>query len=226
MRLKWLDLFTEHTTAKLAQLLGEHGYNERLLFGFELIDVSRKRIAARFIQQESITETSLNPFGEDVATTFVRYTRFDFRILKNGAQHVLCIHAPPRSLRNFVNALNRALGGDCAIGEIALDVCAFIKLVRSKLGSKGVKAVQAVYFEVPLTKESTCKVQITSERDAIRDFEAKLVSGRLERATLQIPSPQGGQVQFDVGRRGTLRFDESHWDDLDMLDEIVLGTVF
>lgn len=223
IRLKWLDLLTEHTTEKLANLLGRHSYSDSSLFGFELIDVSLRRILARFIQKESITETTLNPFGESVAITYVRYTRLEFRILKNGPQHVLCIHSPPRSLRNFVSALNLALDGDCAVGEITVDVCAFIKLVKDTLGSKGVKVVQAVYFDVPLTDESICKVQIASARDAISDFEAKLVSGRLERATFQIATPQAMNVQFDVGRRGTLRFDESQWDDLGVLDEVILS---
>ncbi len=222
MRLKWLDLFTEHAISKLAQLLAEHRYNESTLFGFEIIDVSRRKIVARFIQQESITEVSLNPFGENVAATYIRYTRVDFRILKNGSRHLLCVHSPPRSLRNFITALNRALNGDCAIGEITLDICAFIELVKSKLGTNGVKVVQAVYFDVPLTKASICKVQIASERDAIRDFEAKLGSGSLERATFQIATELAPSVQFDIGRRCTLRFDESQWDDLASLDEVIL----
>ena len=223
MRLKWLELFTDYTTANLAQLLSEHSFNESSLFGFELIDVAQRKIIARFVQQETITETSQNPFGEHVATTYVRYTRFDFRILKNSSQHVLCIHSPPRSLRNFLSALNRALNGGCAVGELTVDICAFIKLARNNLSSKGVKVVQAVYFDVPLTNESTCKVQIASERDAISDFEAKLVSGRLERATIQVGTSHASTVQFDIGRRGTLRFDESQWDDLSALDELVLS---
>lgn len=223
IRLKWLELFTDYTTANLAQLLSEHRFSESSLFGFELIDVARQKIVARFVQQETITETSQDPFGEHVATTYVRYTRFDFRILKNSSRHVLCIHSPPRSLRNFLSALNRALNGDCAVGELSVDICAFIKLARINLSSKGVKVIQAVYFDVPLTNESTCKVQIASERDAISDFEAKLISGRLERATIQVGAPHATTLQFDIGRRGTLRFDESQWDDLSALDDLVLS---
>lgn len=221
-RLKWLELFTEHATATLAQLLGKHSYNDSSLFGFELIDVSRRKIVARFIQQESITEISQNPFGENIETTYVRYTRFDFRIFKIASQYMLCLHSPPRSLRNFMSALNRALHGDVAVGEVTLDVLGFINSARKNLSSNGFKVVQAIYVDVPLTSESTCKIQISSEYDAIRAFESKLVSGRLERATIQIANHMAPVIQFDIGRKGTLHYDESQWDNLDVLDDLIL----
>lgn len=224
IRLKWFELFTDHSAAIVAQRLGENHYDESSMRGFELINITTNRIDARFIQQETITETSVNPFGDTITTTYPRFTQFNFRILKrvNESQLVLCIHAPPRSLRNFVSALNNALDGDCAIGEINIDIRKFIELIRTKMSSTGVKVVQAVYFDVPLTTQSICKVQIAAEYDAIRDFEAKLGAGRLERATFRTSTSNSTTVQFDIGRKCALRFDDSQWDDLNILDEAIM----
>lgn len=220
LRIKWFELFTAHSVSAMAERLRQNSYSDDSSAGFELTDVSRRRIVARFIQRESVTETSVNPYGETVTATYIKYTRFEFRIISKDSFFVLCLHSPPRSLRVFISALIHALSSDCAIGEIELDICTFLELVKRRLGARKLQVVQAIYIDVPLTKESTCKVQISSLQNAIEDFNSRLGSGKLERATCKI-STANFIAQFDIGRRCTLRLEESDWEDVNIFDEIV-----
>jgi hypothetical protein len=225
-RLKWLEVFTALRLNDVAARLQDRSYSEDASIGFDVLECSRHALLARFIQREQINEVSLDPFGEEIRTSYVRYTQFQFSLASEQRRLLLCLNSPPRSLKPFVTEFGRALDGDFAIGELTIDVASFVEAAGEALAPAKLKVVQAAYVDVPLTENSNCRVQVASSRNAIADFVSRLETGRLDKATVQVTTPTSGQVEFEIGRRASIRYAEHEWDDTTLFRQLISANLF
>ena len=81
----------------------------------------------------------------------------------------------------------------------------------------------ALYCDVPLSETSIGRVQISSKRDAIKDYAARIGGGRLDRVTLLVKNDSHELICMEVGSRGALKIDDEQISDFDLLDQVVAG---
>ena len=217
-RLKWFELLTNVQLPDISIALQERRFRRQgSSCGFELIETSNDKLSARFIQEEKLTETVVDPFGEEISTSFIRYSHFLFSIVRGREYLLLRVHSGPRSLRVFISELSSALNGDIALSEISVNVEAFVAMLRNIPGVRKLKVTQAVFYDVPITESSTGRVLIASQRNAIEDFKERLSGGRLDRVSISVHFQDLLVLPIEVGSKGSLKIDPQ-WEDFSLLD--------
>ncbi len=222
LRLKWIELQTDYAVALIAERLRVRAYRKnKAKIGFEILEIRSNQLRARFIKEEEVTEVSHDPYGEVVSTSFVRFLHFEFTVMSIADRMLIRMHSPPRRLSDFVQEFSLALDHDIALKELKIDIGQFVRALREKLGSSKVRIASALYCDVPLSETSVGRVQISSQRDAIKDYTARIGGGRLDRATLFVKSGSHEVLCMEVGSRAALKIDDEQISDFDLLDQVM-----
>jgi hypothetical protein len=219
-RLKWFELLTNVQLPDISIALQERRFRRHgSSCGFELIEVSSAEVSARFIQEEKLTETVVDPFGQEIITSFIRYSNFLFSIVQGSERLLLRIHSGPRSLRVFIGELTSVMNGDIGLSEMNVNIEAFVTMFRKIPNVRKVRVTQAVFHDVPMTESSTGRVLISSQRNAIDDFKQRLSGGRLDRVSISVHFQDFLVLPIEVSSRGSLKIDPQ-WEDFSLLDSM------
>ena len=207
-RIKWIEIKTEAQMKNIPALLQECSYSPNVnLAGFELLDVSRRIVRVKFIQESTQSEVQIDPFGKEITSTFIRYLTTVFTVVEIQGLKLIRIERPPRSLKDLVLALSKAFNGDLFAQEVRLDVGKFLEYLKSRREFGRLRIRSALFVDVPLTESSTGRVMVESSRDAIRDFKKCLSGGRLDRVNLEMQN-EFGTAPLEVTYRGSISMDE------------------
>jgi len=219
-RLKWFELLTDVKLPDISIALQERRFRRQgSSCGFEIIETSSDKMSARFIQEEKLTETVIDPFGQEISNSFVRYSHFLFSVVQGRERLLLRVHSGPRSLRVFIGELSSALNGDIALSEIHVDIEAFVLMFKKIPSVRKLRVTQAVFYDVPITESSTGRVLIASQRNAIEDFNQRLSGGRLDRVSITIHFQDFIVLPLEVSSRGSLKIDPQ-WEDFSLFDSM------
>ncbi|WP_147330357.1 MULTISPECIES: hypothetical protein [unclassified Duganella] len=203
-RIKWVEIKTDASMKNIPMQLQECSYSPKInLSGFELLEVSKREIRAKFIQESTQSEVQIDPFGKEVTSTFTRYLTTIFSIVELRGLKLLRIDRPPRSLKDLVLALSKALNGDFFAQEVPLDVGKFLEYLKSRRELGKLRIRSALFVDVPLTESSTGRILVESSQDAIRDFKKRLSGGRLDRVNLELQN-EFGISPLEVTNRGSM----------------------
>jgi hypothetical protein len=221
LRLKWIELQTNHSLATIAERLKVRAYRKNnAKIGFEILEIHSNQLRARFIKEEEVTEVSQDPYGETITTSFVRFWHFEFTLMNMSAKLFIRMHSPPRRLSDFVQEFSLTLDHDIALKELKINIEQFVFALRRKVGSLNVRVESVLYSDVPISETSVGRVQISSKRDAIKDYAARLSGGRLDRATLFVK--HGHElICMEVSSRGALKIDDEQISDFELLDQLM-----
>jgi hypothetical protein len=209
IRVKWIKLTTDFSIEVIAKRLATRQYssNESPV-GFELLEVGKNYLSARFIRQtvEKLVET--DPFGNAVTNIFTKYVCFEFALIGRRGEMILRVYNPPRSLKDFVAEFASSLENSITLEEIQLEVTAFIDFLKLSGFARRIRVRSAVFSEVPITSNSKGKVLVVSSADAIHDFEEKLGGGVLDKAMIELEKGGRmiGSVEFNV--KGSVRISQ------------------
>lgn len=217
-RLKWVEISTSFPLKSVPSLLQEKKYIPEINFcGFELLEISRSAVTAKFIQEFKLSDVQIDPFGKEVSSTITRYSTTIFTILEINGRKLMRIAQPPRTLRDLVLNISSALDGDFFAQEIRIDVIKFLDYFKGKVQLGHARVRSALFVDVPLTESSTGRVLVDSSRDAIFDFNKCLKGGRLDKVTLELVN-EFGISPLEITYRGSLVHDE--WLDDSTLHEL------
>jgi len=203
-RIKWVEVRTSLPIKNIPELLQAKNYNPGInLSGFELLEIGRHEVQAKFIQELTLNDVQLDPFGKEVSSTITRYVTTVFTILDVDGRKLMRVTQPPRSLRDLVLNVANALRGDFFAQEIQIDVIAFLGFLRRKIEFKKTRVRSALFTDVPLTESSTGRVLIESSRDAIHEFEKCRWGGKLDKINLEFAN-EFGVSPLEISHRGSL----------------------
>lgn len=207
-RIKWVEIKTSAPMKSIPMRLQECSYSQNInLVGFELLDVTRREIKAKFIQELTQSEVQIDPFGKELTSTFTRYQTVIFTIVELRGLKLIRVDRPPRSLKDLVLALSKAFDGDFFAQEVRLELGNFLEYLKSRQELGEVRIRSALFVEVPLTESSTGRVMVESTQDAIRDFKKRLGGGRLDRVNVELQN-ELGISSLEVTNRGSMVIDD------------------
>lgn len=207
-RIKWVEVRTGLTIKNIPELLQAQKYSPGFnLSGFELLNIGRREVQAKFIQEFTLRDTQIDPFGREVSSTITRYSTTIFTILDVDGRKLMRVTQPPRSLRDLVLNVSAALGGDFFAQEIRLDVTTFLDFLRAKVELGKTRVRSAVFVDVPLTDSSTGRVLVESSYDAIHEFKKCLSGGKLDRVNLELVN-EYGTSPLEITHRGSLIYSD------------------
>lgn len=226
-RLKWVELKTDLSLKLLAEKIMRRQYQgHECPIGFELLSVSSKYVKARFIQEQRITEVEIDPFGREVRNDLLRYSYFEFAIVRVLDKTLIRFHSPPRSLKEFVTALSAAVDDGVVLRELVIDIAKFLESLKLLGEIRKIKARSAVFSDVPLTKNSKLKVLVSSSGDAVGEFRSKIEGGKLDRVSVDMFNSDNVNFQLKISCRATLSYDDdAELPDFEVLDGVIAEQV-
>lgn len=156
---------------ELGDLLLPVDYNDVSGYGFDVIEINKCSIDARYIEKNSYEEKVILPNGSEETINFDRYINFNFSIFKfheNSA--FLKIENSPVSLKKFMKFLSDITNRNFFIINKTLNIEKISKMFEEKCEIKNFRVKKIAISNVKITKSGISKIEITSEDNAMEDF--------------------------------------------------------
>jgi hypothetical protein len=171
MKAKRLKLWvlTAHVNYEdLVRRLQRLPFNERNRVGLEPIEILEKRAIIRYHEQRNITQSFVNHLGETVESAYSLYINFDLSLEDVGDDRFsICMHAPPKDLKPFVELIRAATGSTFALEIVKPDIMKFYDQLKSNKSLTRVMAKRIVSGSVNFDIESSYRVDIASTGNAM-----------------------------------------------------------
>jgi hypothetical protein len=169
--------------------LNDNLFTYESISGFDLIDVDKKSLHARFIQKLPFENVVIDPFGEETKYTGVNFQIVEFVIyqIENNI-YALKLMAPPRSIKPFINAIYSLCGFGVTLSDLEVDVFLFIGLLKEKLSPHSIKINKVKVSGLKVGEQSTANMELTSPNDALEDFLSTYITStvNIKMAKIQI----------------------------------------
>lgn len=216
IKTKWLDVSTDNTLQQIAEKLNHLAFRRGAPHGFELINLTRSSLQAKFIEETVSNEIIVDPFGDEIVNSIRRYSIFEFEIFPcKKSRFLLKIANPPRALKSFVMSLSDALGIDFSISVLEIDVLKLMNHLSASANGKGWSMKKIRLSSVKLTDAALAKLEVISNTDAYREAKSQisLKGAVLERATVEVR--QQSQIRsLEISATGMIVGDSDFLDDL------------
>jgi hypothetical protein len=173
-RQKWFNIEGNLTFASLIDKLNSFPYKEDNQIGFDVLEIQTKRIFARYIECQKITEELHHPFGEIETVSSIKYVIFHFETIPLEKHSFLIkVVNPPVSLKGFVKALSILFQGDFSISKVRIDVEDFFNyLIKSNSGGRH-SVEKLLVSSIPFGEKTVAAISLKSTDNAYKEFKKR-----------------------------------------------------
>jgi len=170
-RLRWFIAEFDLSISGLASALNEVQYGIKKPVGFEIIDIKKNIILAKFIQRETKVEEIINPLGKVEKYESTRYIVFDFKVtrLAKGKALIRVIN-PPASLKSFVMLISDICDNKLSIEKVELDLVSFYKKIENIDSIIRYDFIGLQASGIQFGKTSIAKMEIVSSSNVFEEF--------------------------------------------------------
>lgn len=171
-RQTWFNVEGNLTFGLLIEKLNGFPYKEDNQIGFDVLEIQPKKIFARYIECQKITEELHHPFGEIETVSSIKYVIFHFETTPlNKNSFLIKVINPPISLKGFVNALSALFQGDFSISKVRIDVEDFFSyLIKSNTGGR-YSVEKLLVTSIPFGEKTVAAISLKSNDNAYKEFK-------------------------------------------------------
>ncbi|NRF49942.1 hypothetical protein HRF68_20235 [Pseudomonas stutzeri] len=141
--------------------------------GFELREINKLSICARYIEKLEALDVVEDPFGGTEEIRSVRYVYFDFEIseLSKGVSLVKLIR-PPVSLKGFVKLIIKAFNNEAYLDKVKFVLADIYDALSISSEVDRIIVNKIVASRVPIGLKSTARLEVVSDENALSEFRS------------------------------------------------------
>lgn len=198
---KWLIVNLPMDLSDLSKLMSNHKFNYESKQGFIISKASKSELTGKFLEKKVLVKEVFNPFGEsnEVSTTDYIVTNFSFNCISSRNIFLLELKNQPRTLRPFINFLNKIVGLGFTLNEFKFNPIQLTDEIEHIFGKITVSKVNI--SELNISNKATANIQINSETD-VREvlnsalFKDKKFTIKSIQASFTDSEYSGGKLQL------------------------------
>ncbi|EGR4211333.1 hypothetical protein DDN98_13230 [Vibrio cholerae] len=173
LRSKWNLLSTKLSASELAERLAKESFYSGALFGFEVLSFKNNLLTVSYHEEYEHVDSYFDPFGSEKIVKSVRYKflKVYLRFLGNG-QYLVQLENLPRTSISFYKNLNIVIGSNLSVSDVKFDVESLLDRVSNSGCIRQFKIKQASFSSIYLNEKSRAKLEITSTKNALNEFNA------------------------------------------------------
>lgn len=173
-RQRWYKIRFNSPFTNISERIKSLPFSQKNPIGFELIETSNKRIGARYIERQYISDEIQHPFGEIEEVITVKYTIFYFEMIyiANG-RALLKILNHPVSLRGFVKRLTDICNNNLSISKITFKLNNIYKTIISDSSVDRYSVRRLSVSSIPFSEETTARLNLNSTGNAYEELKKK-----------------------------------------------------
>ena len=178
-RQKWFNIEGNISFTSLIERFNSFPYKEDKQIGFDVLEIQPKKIFARYIECQKITEELHHPFGGIETVSSIKYVIFQFETIPlNKHNFLIKVINPPISLKGFVKALSILFQGDFFMSKIRIDVEDFFSyLIKSN--SVGRYTVEKLLVSsIPFGEKTVAAISLKSTDNAYKEFKKRHIDNQ------------------------------------------------
>lgn len=162
---KWLIVNLPMNLVALSELLSSYKFKNDSQQGFIISKASKNELTGKFLEKRVLIKEVFNPFGlpNEVSTVDYIITEFSFHLIPSKDYYLLELKNAPRTVKPFINFLNKAMGFGFTLKEFKFDPIQFSSKIESVFGEIMINKVSV--SELNLNNKATANIQISSETD-------------------------------------------------------------
>ena len=171
---KWLIVNLPINLVELSELLSSHKFKNDSQQGFIISKASKSELSGKFLEKRVLIKEVFNPFGlpNEVSTVDYIITEFSIYLVSSKKFYLLELKNPPRTVKPFINFLNKTMGFGFTLKEFKFDPIQFSSKIESVFGKIIINKVSV--SELNLNNKATANIQISSETDIREILTSKI----------------------------------------------------
>jgi hypothetical protein len=204
MNSKWIKLTCSLSLLEILDALLKHPISEKNNYGFDTSYIDEDMLNCSFYEKDIEIQTFTLPNGEIIQNEVLKIVFFEFFIYPVSTDiSLLCIKAPPRTLKGFIQRLTDALSSVIFVSNITFDVLAFITAIRSLDDTS-----QCVINEISVTnlifdESNSGEIKIKSRVNALEILESKFAGLKYSSKNAKFTFRRNGEkIQVRVSKSG------------------------
>ena len=154
---------------KIQQQMRSDEFTTQRGWGFQVESASRESFKARYVEQSEVTDTVVDPFGNQLQFKRTEYRILGFRI-STKVPNLELYNASNRILTPFLNQLNAYLSFEVEIFAPSVDLLQWIK--RLEKGATRVTVFSLSVSDLPLSNSVKAQALISGTEDVRRYLPA------------------------------------------------------
>lgn len=192
----------------LCQRIADDQFTEDTFTGF-IIDSRRKSsIEARYIQKRVITETFLDPFGNESQATRTNYIQTRFTLQKKTPQ--LVVINPPRTIAGFITRIGEHCPSKTAIYPPENETKNLIQALSVR--SVNIKTTGILISDIQLKGPAVAKVLIQGTGDITEGIQEMIRQRRhsVKESQLEVTTAEGVSMKITVKEASRFSIQTEH----------------
>lgn len=198
---KWLIVDLPMNLSDLSKLMSKHKFSHGSKQGFILSKASESELTGKFLEEKILIKEVFNPFGEsnEISTTDYIVTNFSFNFISSKNIFLLELKNQPRTLRPFINFLNKIIGLGLTLNEFKFNPIQIADEIENIFGKITISKINI--SELNIKNKATANIQINSETD-VREvlnstiFKDKKFNIKSIQASFTGSEYSGGKIQL------------------------------
>lgn len=204
LKSRWLKIDTEYSKRKIFELISTNTYTKESLAGFIDINHFENSIEATFVEQVTITQNIVDPFGNVTEQHLNIYNHVEFRFIGKDFIEII---SPPRSIKSFTHFLTKTFKHQLFISVLKIDLRMVLK--KARITAQSVIVKKAKVSGLKVGEKGLASVEIKSVSDALEDLYdfSRGSNYILDKVCGQI-TIDSEKYEFEVSKLGYLTCDE------------------
>jgi len=174
MKSRWINFSVELELPELIQSLGKRSFSEEQNFGFEVFSVESRFIEASYTEKITTVEKFVLPDGTEIENEQINIINFDFAVIQlQDNKYLIEVVAAPRSIKNFINNLERTLASPVFISALQLKVDKLLHYLNEYDAISNVNINNISVGNLKIDENNFADIQIKSRKDILKALNNK-----------------------------------------------------
>jgi hypothetical protein len=200
LKSRWLKIDTEYNKRKIFEIISTNTYTQESLAGFIDINHFENYIEATFVEQVTITQHIVDPFGNETEQQINSYNHVVFRVIGKDFIEVI---SPPRSIKSFTQFLTKIFKHELFISALKIDLRTVLNNASSAVDSMMVK--KAKVSGLKIGEKGLASVEIKSVSDALEDlYDFSRGSNYILDKVCGVITMDSEKFEFEISKLGYL----------------------
>jgi len=205
---RWLTIKTDYNTSEIFKCISLNEYTQESKAGFIDVINIEETIEATFVEEITLTQYILDPYGNETEQQVNSFNHIDFRFIENK---YIEIFQPPRSIKNLTQFLSKIFNHNLFIGNFKIDINKALDKAKNYSDSLHLKKVRVSGLKIG--EKGLATVEVKSSQDALKDLHvlSKKSNYKLDKVSGTI-SIDRDKFDFEISNQGQLSYDEDFHD--------------
>ena len=195
-KLRWYKIEFNSSFNKIIESINRKSFNNENPIGFELIERSKSRVTARYIERQDISEKVQHPFGGVEEISSIKYIIFVFEIMYvDRGMAIIKILTPPKSLTRFVKLLVGICGQGFSISRIVFEIEEFYSAIINSRSVERFSVHKLCVSSLPFSPNTRAKFELVSSDNAYEELKKKYKHGQFKLDKIYLKARINGEFE-------------------------------